>query len=65
MKNMTFNKKELGYILKGLYNMQQSYSGYNGFCIYDLKNFKNVRAIISKIQDANQHDFEAIFLGHK
>ena len=65
MKNMTFNKKELGYILKGLYYMQQSYSGYNGFCIYDLKNFKNVRAIISKIQDANQDDFESIFLGHK
>jgi hypothetical protein len=51
MKNITFNKKELSYILKGLYNVQQSYSGYNGFCIYDLKNFKNVRAIISKIQE--------------
>ena len=53
MKNITFNKKELSYILKGLYNIQQSYSGYNGFCIYDLKNFKNVRAIISKIQEVN------------
>ena len=65
MKNITFNKKELSYILKGLYNVQQSYSGYNGFCIYDLKNFKNVRAIISKIQDETQDDFESIFLGNK
>jgi len=53
MKNIAFNKKELSYILKGLYSVQQSYSGYNGFCIYDLKNFKNVRAIISKIKEVD------------
>ena len=68
MKNITFNKKELGYILKGLYSIQHSYSGISfkkPKYYYDLKNFKNVRAIISKIQDETQDDFESIFLGNK
>ena len=56
MKNITFNKKELSYILKGLYSVQQSYSGISfkkPKYYYDLKNFKNVRAIISKIKEVD------------
>jgi hypothetical protein len=54
MKDILFNKKELGYILKGLYSVQHSYSGISAKkpkYYYDLKNLKNVRAIISKIQE--------------
>ena len=54
MEDILFNKKELGYILKGLYSVQQSYSGVSvkkPKYYYDLKNFKNVRAIIKKIKE--------------
>ncbi len=52
MKNMTFNKEELVYIMRGLYGMQQSYGG--GYFPHEdkvkYKHFKNVRSIIEKVE---------------
>ncbi len=55
MEQTTFNKKELGYILKGLYNIQQSYGGgYPNLVGKErVEKFKDVRAIIKKIQKIN------------
>ena len=53
MKKTTFNKKELSYILKGLYNMQQSYGGGYPHLVGKemFAKFKYVRSIINKIQN--------------
>tara|TARA_R100001463_G_scaffold7325_3_gene23093 strand:+ start:185 stop:349 length:165 start_codon:yes stop_codon:yes gene_type:complete len=52
MKDILFNKKELDYILRGLYSMQQSYGGgYPHISNERLAKFKDVRTIIKKIQE--------------
>jgi hypothetical protein len=53
MKQKTFNKKELNYILKGLYSMQQSYGGGYPHLVGKERfaKFKDVRSIIKKIQN--------------
>lgn len=55
IENISFdrlNKKELDYILDGLYSQQQSYGG--GYFPHEdkvkYKHFKNVRSIIEKVE---------------
>ncbi len=56
MKNISFNKKELSYILKGLYSMQQSYGGGYPYLVGKemFAKFKDVRSIIKKIQEVGK-----------
>jgi len=54
MENITFDKEELVYILKGLYSQQQSYGG--GYRHITNQHFKNVRLIIEKIEKENKEN---------
>ena len=56
--NLSFNKKELDFILGGLYSQQQSYGGgYKHITDHvTYQNFKNVRLIIEKIEKENKEN---------
>jgi len=58
MENITFDKEELVYILKGLYSQQQSYGGgYRHITNHiTYQHFKNVRLIIEKIEKENKEN---------
>ena len=55
MEYNDFTTKELDYILKGLYNIQQSYGG--GYVLYEHN--KNVQLIIEKIKKNQEEELMA------